>query len=229
MSLTQDFLNKYTEFESFIKKRNKIGRYDNGDYIKIDPVLRKNREKWELYRELRNLLTHENEVRNGNYIDVTEKLYRSFCSDVEKIMHPKTAMDIAIKNVYMVKPGEPLQDVINTILDKKYTCAPIVDEKGILIGIFSSQALMLYCKNYKNEFSIKNNVGKYIEYCSINNNPDIEYKFVSRFKDEFYIKDLFKQSYLSKKRLEAVFVTEHGQQNEKIIGIITNWDIIGKP
>ena len=53
----------------------------------------------------------------------------------------------------------------------------------------------------------------------------IEYKFVAKTCDEYYIKDLFKKSLVDKKRLEALFVTENGHSSEKLLGIITHWDL----
>ena len=72
MTLTQDFLDKYTEFETFIKNRNNAVTFGKFDILN-DKVLKRNRNLWEFYRNLRNLLTHEPEVRNGNYVILTQK------------------------------------------------------------------------------------------------------------------------------------------------------------
>ncbi len=229
MTLTQDFLDKYTEFETFIKNRNNVGKFEKSDILN-DKVLKRNRNLWEFYRNLRNLLTHEPDVRNGNYVILTQKLYDDFSRDVDRIMHPKTALNIAVKesSIYKVKQGEIISNVIETMLEKNYTCTPIVDNTEKLIGVFSSHSLMLYFNKYKDgivEEPQKATIADLIEFCSLDENKEIEYKFVAKTCDEYYIKDLFKKSLVDKKRLEALFVTENGHSSEKLLGIITHWDL----
>ena len=65
------------------------------------------------------------------------------------------------------------------------------------------------------EYEIRKN--ELISYCKKNN--------IDFYIDEYYIKDLFKKSLSDKKRLEALFVSESGHSSEKLLGIITHWDL----
>lgn len=229
MSLIRDFLDEYTKFETFIKNRNNVRKFDNFN-ISDDKILKRNRNTWEFYRNLRNLLTHEADARNGNYVTVTQKLYDDFKQDVEKIMHPKTAYEISIKDnhIYKVKKQETIYNVIKTMIEKNYTCTPIVDDNEKLTGVFASHSLMHYFNANKEGFISEPKemrISDIMQFCSPNGNDEIDYKFVSKTNDEYFIKELFKKSLKERKRLETIFVTENGKSTERLLGIITYWDL----
>ena len=233
MTLEDEYTKKYIEFETEIKHRNNIYKYDNKtDYVKIDKILSKNYNLWSMYRDLRNLLSHEHKVRNKNYLTISQDCYNAFLKDAERVIHPRKAFEIATYPVEIAKSNYIVSDVISNMIENNYTCMPILDENGIIQGIFSAHSLMLYFDSNKEEILAaepqKTIISEIIDFCQIDNDQDIEYKFIKKDTDEFEIKTLFEESYNNNKRLEAIFVTEHGRQNEKIIGIITNWDIINK-
>ena len=63
-------------------------------------------------------------------------------------------------------------------------------------------------------------------YISLENRETEEYKFISK---EYTIKQLKEDMEKSKdigKRLDIAFITEHGKKEEKLLGLITIWDII---
>ena len=231
MALEDEYTKKYIEFETAIKKRNNIEKYDTRtDYIKIDKILSKNYNLWSMYRDLRNLLSHEHRVRNLNYLVVSQECYNAFVKDVEKVLHPKKAFNIAHSPVVTANADSIISEVISNMLENNYTCTPIVNDKGVLLGVFSPHSLMLYFEFNKKELLAEapqhTSISEIMQFCGIDNDQDVEYKFIQKDMDEFEIKSLFEESYSKNKRLEALFVTEHGKANEKILGIITNWDII---
>ena len=229
MSINQDFLDKYIEFETFIRKRNSDKIQDKYHFnIFVDKEINKNRVKWESYREIRNLLAHEHGIRKG--MTVTGKLYQLFVEDVNKVIHPQKAIDIAvpISKIYRVTRHQTMNTVIQTMLDKNYTCTPIVDERDIIEGIFSAHSLMLYFNTHQQEIledtsTIK--VKDFEQFCSLYNNPDVVYKFVSRNTTVNDIKDLFKENFNHTKRLEVIFITNTGKPTEKVLALLTPWDL----
>lgn len=231
MTLEEKFIKKYIEFETAIKKRNNIKKYDTRtDYIKTDKMLSKNYNLWSMYRDLRNLLSHEHRVRNLNYLVVSQECFNAFVKDVEKVLYPKKAFNIAHSPVVTANVDSIVSEVISPMLENNYTCTPVVDDKGVLLGVFSPHSLMLYFDFNKRELLAEapqqTKISEIMQFCDIDNDQDVEYKFIQKDMDEFEIKSLFEESYSKNKRLEALFVTEHGKANEKILGIITNWDII---
>lgn len=229
MTLEDEYTKKYIEFETKIKDRNNIHKDDFKDYIREDRILSRNYNLWDMYRKLRNLLSHEHKVRNENYIMVSQECYNALVRDIEKVMNPKTAYEKAVKDVYMVTQDEFVSNVISTMLDKNYTCTPIVDEVGKVIGVFSAHSLMMYFNKNKKEiitepFKIK--ISEIIDFCKFDSDPKVLYKFVSRNTDEYEISDMFKDAYGNKDRLEMIFITANGKQSEKLLGVLTHWDLL---
>lgn len=226
MSVIDDFLNKYTEIETFIRNKNK-----NTDKFDIldDEVIKKRLDIWKFYKSLRNLLTHQNNARNGKFIHLTDELYNTFASEVNKVMYPLKAIDIAISSdkIYKVNKDEKINTVIQTMLDNNYTCTPIINENGRIEGVFSSHSLMLYFNRHKEEIveETKNiTIGDLGEFCNLYNDPDIEYRFVSRNITVNEVSEMFKNNFNKNKRLEVVFITDKGKSTEKVLALLTHWD-----
>ena len=199
MTLEDDFTKKYIEFETEIKKRNSIDKYDFAtNYIKKDKILSKNINLWYMYRDLRNLLSHEYKVRNLNYLAVSQDCYDAFVADVEKVLSPQKAINIAQYPVSTADCNSIVSNVISNMLENNFTCTPIIDDKGVVLGIFSPHSLMLYFEHNKKEILAsepqKTKISEIIDFCKIDNDKDIEYKFINKNMDEFEIRELFASS-----------------------------------
>ena len=53
------------------------------------------------------------------------------------------------------------------------------------------------------------------------------FKFVSKDKLLYEVEDMFEEELRDNKRLSVIFITEAGKTTEKILGMITAWDIAG--
>lgn len=228
MSIINDFLDKYTEIEDFLRSRNQTPKNDKFDILD-DKAIRKNPEIWKFYKSLRNLLTHQNNARNGKFINLTDELYETFVSEVNKIMRPRKAIDIATpaSKIYKVTKSEKINSVIQTMLDKNYTCTPIVNENGIIEGVFSPHSLMHYFNKHKEEIIEETQnvtIENLKEFCDLYNDPDVEYRFVAKNVTVNEVSEMFKNDFNKNKRLEVVFITENGKPKEKILALLTHWD-----
>lgn len=217
----QAFRDKFSEFEAFMKNEFHNEKFDT-KFICNNTLLMDNQEFWKQCVALRNIYSHSN---GANFADITKESYNLFCSEVERIMKPKCALDIAIKDVYKVQKDVSVCDVITTMLAHNYTCTPIVDASNVVIGVFSSHSLMNYLSKECSILSKDFVIGNLIEFCPIEGDLDIEYAFVDETIPEYDVREMFKNSYDKHKRLEAVFVTQSGKSDAKLLGIITHWDL----
>ena len=65
----------------------------------------------------------------------------------------------------------------------------------------------------------------FIKFCQLTNHQDIEYKFISKYETIKNVELMFKKSFKQNKRIETMFVTEKGDKSEKILGMLTHWDL----
>ena len=221
--LNIQFRDKYGEFEKYIKE--KYGVNELSDEVFNKEELKKNKELWRSSRALRNIYSHG----GIDFADINPKNLEEFCVAVDKIMHPRKALDIGIRenDVYKVTTEEPVNKVISTMLKENYTCTPIINDNKKVIGVFSADSFMIWADK-KGEIAedFKNvSISDVMDYCQIDGSKDITYEFISRETKEDEIREMFKKYYENNKRLETIFITHSGSKNESLLGIITHWDL----
>ena len=114
--------------------------------------------------------------------------------------------------------------------ENTYTHIPIL-ENGIVKGVFSENTL--FGVLLESELIYDINTTDFSEplikkYCNLTNHVSETFEFIS--KDIYLedVKEIFLKSFQKKQRLAMLFITQHGKPNEKLLGIITPWDVLGK-
>ena len=215
MLLIDDFLRKYTELENYFKKNNEQ---------------LKDKKEWDTYRQLRNIYTHQPDYRNGKMLVITQKFYDKFKNEVNEIIKPLCSENIMIPNekIYKVDKDEYINNVIQTMIQKNYTCVPIVTKNGYLEGVFTANSLMLYFNRHQKEICEeveKIKVENFMDYCQLTADSNVMYKFVKRRTEIRDIEKILQQGFNKNQRIEVIFITENGRSNEKILGLLTQWDL----
>ena len=229
MENTEIFRRKFLELENLV-----IQEEDNDTKLSLKLKELKNKHKEPYYskydfidfcRECRNRISH-NSYEN-DFIMYGEKMIEKLEEIIEEIKHPYKVFDKSTKNVKYANLNDNVRDVMLEMMNKSYTHIPIYDNNK-LIGIFSENTLFNYL--YKNkiiEVDENTTFNDIIDFISIDNAKEV-IKFVARNKlyDDVcmeFIKEFKKGS-----KLSCVLVTENGKSSEKVIGILTSWDIIGR-
>jgi len=65
-----------------------------------------------------------------------------------------------------------------------------------------------------------------MDYISLSKHVSEYYEFVEKGLPSEKVADLFDQYYKKGKKLVMVFVTEHGKENESLLGLITPYDVV---
>lgn len=177
------------------------------------------------YVELRNALVHKSTGRpiaepHQEVVDQLKYIYRA-------LTKPLTALEIAKKPVYTTTVHDLLSDVLSQMAQHFYHAVPVyVDNR--FVGVLSQHSIVKWVGEHtaREQFSLSSaTVGQLQQYFDRPNDKYNAYVFVSQNIDAFTIRESFMSFTSEKKRLGAVFVTEHGNQNEPILGIITAWDL----
>ena len=97
---------------------------------------------------------------------------------------------------------------------------------GVLVGMFSSKTVLDIMTSegadiFKEDVNFEN-IKKYI---AIENVSSKTFAFVGNSTLVGEIKDIFKEDVENKERINIIFVTQHGKRDEKLLGIITAWEI----
>ena len=177
--------------------------------------------------KLRNIEAHNYDT--STFYLVAEKSLEILNKVIECIEKPRKTHDICIKasNILTCDVNDSVLDVVTKMITKDFSYVPVM-ENNSFCGVFSSNVLMHYFMDNSEAIlggSIKMSYLR--DYLPMNKHIGEAFEFVSRDSLLADVETKLYKSYDTSKRLEAVFITENGNKNsnEKIIGMITYWDI----
>ena len=228
------FLDLYNNLETKLKGR---GSYYNDRYE--SPIIRFSnssegkpyREELSTIRDIRNLLVHSPLV-NGKYpVEPSDEIGAVLEEILEKVEQPKKAMNYATwaDKIQKTRLDEEAYPVMRMMELRGFSHVPVVEGEK-MIGVFSKSTVF--------SFHIRNNmpalqrgmrIKEFGNLLDIENHSNEYFEFAP--KDALYtdILELFNTNYKKRqKRLAIVFLTETGNSQEKLLGLITPWDVLGK-
>lgn len=229
MSAVEIFLDKYKELESLAV--NTYGLIQDGSAIsqlERKAEFRSIKSELSYCREVRNLLQHNPKVQNEFAVEPSSKMIDLLSQTIEKVRNPQKAGEIAIPiNEVYWKTVEDL--VYPTMQDMKkniYTHVPILND-GKVTGVFSDNTLFAYILE-DGIIGIDGNT-KFIdlgEHLSLQNHPSEIFMFAKFNTLVSQIEDMFEAAFQKNQRIGMIFLTENGNENERLRGIITPWDVL---
>jgi len=176
-------------------------------------------------RKCRNEIFHESMGRD--YMIFTDECINKLESIVDEIKNPPTVYSKSVKNVVSADITDNVKDIMNIMNIKDFTHIPIYEDNK-LIGVFSEEAIFKYLYN-----NVIVEIDEKYTFNDIRDCINLEYskeniKFISR--DTSYNKVVYEfiRDYRQGKKLNCILITQNGKFGEKVIGILTTWDIIGK-
>lgn len=226
---TEIFRRRFLELEKLT-----IYEEDNDEKLvkKIKELKNKHREPYysqydfiDFCRECRNRISHDG--YENDFIFYGDEMIKKLDEVIEEIKHPYKVYDKSTKNVYSANLNDNVREKMKKMMENNYTHIPIYDNNK-LVGIFSEGVLFNYL--YENEIVEidENTLFKDIkDFISFNNSKEI-IKFASRNRlyDDICLE--FINEFKKGSKLSCVLVTENGKEEEKVIGILTAWDILGR-
>lgn len=170
---------------------------------------------------VRNILSHG---KQENFIIPTPYLIQRLDKIIQ--IFTKTAWDISTKNIYFKRISDLLLPTIKDMKEKIYTHVPILDDNNLLVGVLSESSVFNYIANQEEIIlDLRNSkISDLINELNIKRSNE-SFEFVPRNMPMIELKDIFYKKIENKERLGAIFVTENGKTSEKILGIITSWDM----
>ena len=179
--------------------------------------------------EVRNLCLHENKINGRDIVEPSVHLYNELKKIIDEIEKPKKIYDIAIKisDIYSRSMQDNVKESIEVMNNKKYTHIPIMED-GVCIGVFGEKTLFDYlAENEIVEVDKTTTFEKVKDYLSFQKNDGIV-RFERKDMTVEELIKIFKEDFISGQKLECILITQNGKNTEKLIGLLTIWDILGK-
>lgn len=231
MTNAEEFLKKYKILENSIKNKLNIENYESA-LIKLKSITQFKHLKDDLdyLREIRNLLQHRPLMNNSYPIEPNIELVYKIDYIISYIQKPPKTYDKCVKiaDVCCAKWSDLIFPYMKKMKQYVYTHIPILND-GIVEGVFSENTLfgaliedeLVY---EKDNTTFSDDLIK--KYSIIDSHVSESFKFVSKNTYLEDVKEMFNKSVGKNERLAMVFITQNGNQKEKLLGILTPWDLI---
>lgn len=175
------------------------------------------------FAELRNAIVH-------NKIDISHAIAEPHDSVVKQIeliekelLEPRKVSPQFIKKVISFQQNEPLTHLLALLHEKHITKFPIYHKEEFR-GLISQRAIAFWLAGsmYQEDKLLSNTkIVDVLKYATHDN-----YQFITADTSVFEAIEILRKQSVQGKRLEALLITKSGKAHEKLIGIVTNLDII---
>lgn len=230
-NLTEEFLDLYRQLEhegrriyfpNVSEKEGIIGRLINL------PQLREHKEDIDYCRVVRNFLVHTPKVKSGYAISPSKEMVDFLKKLIQQIKNPPKAIDYAVKinNMYTVSLKSNIIDVVQYMQTMGYTHVPVI-ENGKMMGVFSGNVIYTYLSQSNTRAnSLDTELYALQEYLPIFKHTNEYFAFMPLTATLHEVSQLFKIDVRSMKQLAAIFLTENGRSDEKILAMLTPYSIL---
>lgn len=230
---TEKFIELYKELEEIA-----ANRYSETSTQSVSLVVRlanepqhtAYRSKLNYCRKVRNLLSHSVKIQNDFAVEPSPKMVGFLNTLITELKNPTKAYDVAIKEkrIFHASIDDYVLPIMKQMQIHTYTHVPIL-ENEIITGVFSENTLFQFLlENEIVEITERTTVREFEEHLPINNHITEAFKYITRRCLLFDVNQMFENAYSNTERLSMLFITENGLPSEKLLGVITPWDVLGK-
>lgn len=183
----------------------------------------------ELYccRKLRNLLTH-NPLVGGEYLaEPSEALLAVLQEALGRVEEPKLALQVGVQGaeVYTRGMDDLVRPALAAMRSQGYSHVPIVQD-GVVEGMFSEGSLLaLHTEHEHVAIDTTTTFSDIFEALPLYAHTRERFPFVARDTTLGFVADLFEAADARELRIGLVLVTEHGAQDERLLGIVSASDV----
>ena len=225
MDICESFLNAYRDLEEVlgVKYGQKLGTvqlYASGEGAKYF-------EELNLFREMRNLLSHHGRIDGSTVVLPSEQALAKLLEILEYAKNPPMALSLATptEKLCCARLSDDLSRIIETMEKRGYSHIPVLTKNKGVFGVFSVGTLFSYAKNSPSAPIKGLTLRDLSEYLPPEKHTTEKFAFVAPDATLHDIKELFRIPGPNHRRVVAVFVTEDARQSSRLLGMITPWDV----
>ncbi len=224
-----EFLNTYKILEDSLEAHyyGKTRKYTSVifEYINDDDSLHF-REKLDLCREVRNLLSHNPKIDGENVIEPSSALTRDLEDIIKHVEKPPLAINFGTKSkdIFYANIDQKVFKVMERMERLGYSHVPVLDN-GRFVGVFSHGTIFRYMLKSKNAINSSTSLYELKFMYDIKSHKG-NYKFAARDVSVAEVRRIFVTVIQKNKRVPAVFITENGRPHEQILAMLTPWDVM---
>ena len=227
---TELFLDKYKQLETAVSAQYDLHHSESAvSFLEHRPEYQTIKSELSYCREVRNLLTHNPKIYGRFAVEPSDEMLALLDRVIARILNPLRAKHIWIseRNVSCRTMDDYVRPAMVEMRERMYTHIPIVRD-GVVIGVFSENTLLNYLIDDETAHIDDGVTFSDIErYLPLDRHKAESFRFVGKETPVSEIGDLFAEADKNADRIGLVFVTNSGKKTEKLLGIISAWDVAG--
>ncbi len=237
MDRNEQFIELYNRLDNLLREYyhlsersfSVIKRYE--DELKKSSLW-KNRERGmalESIRTIRNTLVHEPRIKNQEIFMIEENVLNFLKKEIELLLHPWTVFDKRkpLHEVLFCFLDSNVKEMITAMQNKHISHIPVLNERKQVIGVFSESTIYTsLLKHSKVSIDEKTTMHHFLPFIELDKHSSERFAFLAKDARMSDIYELFDKKKPHDKRLVMIFVTENGNKEEPLLGILTLPDLI---
>lgn len=224
-----EFMDACRDFEAAVKLKYHLDDNDSAYmYIAQLPKYTSMKEEVHVIRTLRNMYAHNNmQIDGEDILTISPLLLTTLKKLTHSISNPILVKDVMITNLFKANWNEKVVCLMQKMKEKGISHTPVLDEDNKLLGVFSQNTLFIRLSDEEAScINREDTLEQYAKYLPIHMHENESFDFIGCEDDIEKAKAKFKRTRKSKKRVVMLFVTKNGDMDERVLGILTPWDVI---
>lgn len=223
------FLDLYKQLEEELETKYRVGRRRFSSVIiefikdtESEPV----RDALEACREIRNVLTHTANIGGQPVVEPSAPVVETMEKILAYVRRPPLALDYATRGqaVLTATHSQKAMRVMEVMAKNGFSHVPVM-KNGSFCGVFSIGTVFQYVlKNGKN-IGKDTTLGDMESHLPLREHAE-NYVFVPKDATYLYVRKQFLKIPEKNKRISVVFITETGKEEERLLGMLTPWDVL---
>lgn len=234
MTNAQTFLDHYAAIERYLRRLYGTREYHESFLQLIAKAEPKNAvvayyaADLKEYGELRNAIVHKRVPGDGAIIAEPHSFVVERMANIRNMIeHPTKAADVMTKPIYTVTTRDLLYPTAQIMFKNVYTHVPVYDGTAF-VGVLSESAILRWIGqklSSEEELHVTHTIGELANWLDQSGNKFNDYEFMPQTMIVLDVKKRFEHALADGRRLGAIFITKTGKNTEKILGMITAWDL----
>jgi len=213
---------KVLKTENFLPYNDKIKQIIAGQYP-ISRFVRIFQNDLKYFGELRNHISHGLKVDEYLYAIPTQKAIDKLADFVDKIVEPPLCIEFFRKEVKSIQLSDSFSLLLKLMKEYHYRVVPVYDEKKFL-GVVTESGIFQWLSQQMLDEQFIDLAKIHVEHLPISTS-NRDFVFVSAEINLYEADEIFTMKKKKGKGLGAMFITEKGTSNEKLIGMIAGDEV----
>lgn len=229
MTTAERFLDLYKQLEeAIIVKYEREGRGTTGsvrDYLQDDEA-KGFRERLDLMRQIRNLLSHNAMVEGETPVSPSEAITGELEEILNYVKRPPLAIERAVpyKRMLTARRDSNILKLMSEMKERGFSHVPVLGG-GQVLGVFSASTVFSDMMNGGGKLDEYTTMQRYLDLIPAEKHIAEQYAFSHSDLTLRNAAALFERK-AGERRVAAVLITEDGTARSKLVAMLTPWDLL---